>query len=378
MITTTLYIHMPWCVKKCPYCDFNAHQQPTQWEPDRYIDALLIDLDQELEVRPVAQITSIFIGGGTPSLFRAEHYARLLKVVGERLIGDQEIEITIEANPGMIEHDLFSDYRDVGINRISLGVQSFNEVLLKRLGRIHGRHEVEAAVAQLHQADFVSVNLDIMHGLPGQTPEMALDDLKRAVACQPTHLSWYQLTIEPNTLFAVKAPQLPDETTLDTIETQGFAYLAKHGFERYEISAFARAGYQCQHNLNYWTFGDYIGIGAGAHGKWTCGKTHKVQRVLKHKHPRTYLSSTDKVQMCKQMTPEVLPGEFMLNACRLLQGFNAADFATTTGQAIETVTRQLSYAQHKGLLAYQAGYYRPTPLGISFNNDLVSSLLLSD
>ena len=375
MITTSLYIHMPWCVKKCPYCDFNSHQQPANWEPDAYLDALLLDLDQELAVRPVSHIASIFIGGGTPSLFHAKHYARLLSVVRERLIGEHDIEITLEANPGAIEHDLFSAYREVGINRISLGVQSFDDVLLQRLGRIHGQQDIEAAVAQLHRAGFERFNLDIMHGLPEQTVAMAMDDLQRAVACQPSHISWYQLTIEPNTLFAVKPPRLPSEIVLESIEDQGFDYLAQQGYERYEVSAFAQPGYQCQHNLNYWGFGDYIGIGAGAHGKWTCPVTNKIQRVLKHKHPRTYLKAIDKTQVCEQIMPDAVPGEFMLNACRLLQGFTERDFVTTTGMPVNVVNTQLAQAQQKGLLQYQKGRYQPTSLGMAFHNDLVALFL---
>jgi putative oxygen-independent coproporphyrinogen III oxidase len=377
-LATSLYIHMPWCVKKCPYCDFNSHQQPRQWEPEQYIDALLLDLDQELAARPVNEITSIFIGGGTPSLFHAEHYARLFKPIRERLVGQREIEITLEANPGTVEHDLFSAYREIGINRISLGVQSFDETVLKRLGRIHAPQDVTVAVAQLHEAGFKCFNLDIMHGLPGQTPAMALKDLQCAIACQPSHISWYQLTIEPNTLFAAKPPQLPDESVLEAIETQGFAYLAQQGFERYEISAFARLGHQCQHNMNYWGFGDYIGIGAGAHGKWTCPKTHRVQRVLKYKHPRIYLNAADKVQLCEPITPEDLSGEFMLNVCRLLNGFTAASFRAATGLAIEKIAPQLAQAQHRGLLQYRQGHYQPTPLGMMFHNDLVALFLTGD
>lgn len=369
---------MPWCVKKCPYCDFNSHQLPTQWAPDQYIDALLLDLEAELVARPVAQISSIFIGGGTPSLFSAQHYARLFKVIRERLINAPEIEITLEANPGAVEHDLFSAYRDVGINRISLGVQSFDEVLLQRLGRIHGRQDIEAAVNQLHAAGFTRFNLDIMHGLPDQTAAMALEDLRCAVACQPSHISWYQLTLEPNTLFAAKPPQLPDEAVLESIEDQGFAYLAQQGFARYEVSAFSRSGHQCQHNINYWQFGDYIGIGAGAHGKWTCPQTQQVFRTLKHKHPRTYLNAADKVQLCEPIEPAALPGEFMLNACRLLQGFTVTDFVTTTGQPIENIAPQLFEAQRKGLLECCQDRYQPTSLGMAFHNDLVGLFLTGD
>ena len=285
----SLYVHVPWCVQKCPYCDFNSHGQKGDIPEAEYVQHLIDDLKADLHLVQGRKIHSIFIGGGTPSLLTGAAYTRLLKEV-DSLIGlTDNCEITLEANPGTVETGRFKDYVKAGINRISIGVQSMQDDKLKALGRIHGADEASYAAQQASEAGLNSFNLDLMHGLPGQSLDDALSDLKQIIALNPPHISWYQLTIEPNTQFASKPPTLPQDETLWDIQEQGQALLAQAGYQQYEISGYAKPGYQCQHNLNYWRFGDYLGIGCGAHGKVTDAKTRGITRTEKVKHPRGYM-----------------------------------------------------------------------------------------
>jgi len=366
-IPCSLYIHFPWCVKKCPYCDFNSHALSAGAAPtSAYIEALIRDFQNELAFLQGLKIQTIFLGGGTPSLFTAKDLEPLFKVVLPHC--ETEAEITLEANPGTIERGQFKDYSSLGINRISLGVQSLNPTHLKTLGRIHNTDEVKQAVAEIHHAGFKRLNLDLMHGLPKQTPDEALQDLEAALALLPTHVSWYQLTIEPNTYFANYPPKLPHDDALADIEDAGFALLAQHGFERYEISAFAKNQDYCRHNLNYWTFGDYMGIGAGAHGKQTLDD--KIIRRAKPKLPKSYLSASTPPKEVNIPLKD-RPFEFMMNALRLTQGFKINHFTERTGLEIEQIRPQLKVAKTKGLLHEDADRIKPTDLGLRFLNDLL-------
>ncbi len=369
-----LYIHFPWCVKKCPYCDFNSFHQPTALPKAEYIACLIRDFEQDWQKVSERTITSIFMGGGTPSLFHAEDLAPLFAKILPHC--QPNLEITLEANPGTIEHGQFKEYRDLGINRISLGVQSFQSAHLKALGRIHSADEVAKAVAEIKAAGFSNFNLDLMHGLPKQTLDEALDDLHQAIALQPTHLSWYQLTIEPNTYFAHYPPTLPHDDALAEIEEQGFALLTAAGFERYEISAFARNNRQSQHNLNYWTFGDYLGIGAGAHGKITVEAPNHIVRTIKPKLPKSYLQR----QSCTQMLlPEsALPFEWMMNVLRLKQGVSAHLFSERTGLPLSVIQSKLNRAVQAQLLEADPEKIQASDLGYRFLNDLLTHFMDQD
>ena len=284
-----LYVHIPWCVQKCPYCDFNSHAQKQAIPEAEYVSALLDDLSADLAFVAGRTLSSIFIGGGTPSLFSAQAIGQLLAGIQERIPFDDNIEITLEANPGTVEAGRFAGYQSAGVNRFSIGVQSFNPLHLQKLGRIHDPAQAVAAAHQASALKLRSFNLDLMHGLPNQTLEQALDDLRQAIALAPPHLSWYQLTIEPNTAFGARPPRLPEDDTLWEIQEQGHELLLAAGYRQYEISAYAKPGFECQHNLNYWRFGDYLGIGCGAHGKLTDPASGAVQRRVKIKHPKGYL-----------------------------------------------------------------------------------------
>lgn len=369
-IPRALYIHFPWCIKKCPYCDFNSHAAPNTLPSTDYIQALIQDFKATENTHP---IQSIFMGGGTPSLFDAAALAPLFEVVVPHCADGAEI--TLEANPGTIERGQFKDYFALGINRISLGVQSLNPKHLQKLGRVHRVAEVEKSVAEIHAAGFKRLNLDMMHGLPDQTHEEALDDLQKALALGPSHLSWYQLTIEPNTYFASYPPALPHDDTLADIEEAGFALLAANGFERYEISAFARAQDYCRHNLNYWEFGDYIGIGAGAHGKLT--ENGKIARTTRPKLPKSYLTHPAGLgqDTTKWPAPQELPFEFMMNALRLRQGFLKSLFSARTGLPLEYIRPQLETTKARGLLLETPTHFQPTALGFRFLNDLLNQFL---
>jgi oxygen-independent coproporphyrinogen-3 oxidase len=373
----SLYIHLPWCIKKCPYCDFNSHAIDKEAFPENdYIDALISDLESELPRIWGRPIVSIFIGGGTPSLFSAEAIERLMAALRSRLTFYHNTEVTMEANPGTAEAERFKAYRESGINRLSIGVQSFNDEKLKRLGRIHNSTEALAAIAMAKDAGFDEINIDLMFGLPGQSIDEAMSDLEVAMEQQPTHLSWYQLTIEPNTVFYSKPPALPVDDLLWDMQQRGQAYLSDEGFDQYEISAYARKGenHQCQHNRNYWRFGDYLGIGAGAHGKLTHVAEGRVERYARHRIPQSYI---DKVKQSNAITETRSPGrdelplEFMMNALRLNEGFHPSLFFQHTGLPLSHIHRQLEIAEEKGLIEWDLNKIKPTETGHRYLNDLI-------
>ena len=349
----SLYVHMPWCVRKCPYCDFNSHAAPEHIPQDAYVDALLQDLDQDLTAVQGRSLRSIFFGGGTPSLFGPDAIARLLEGVHARIALDAAVEVTMEANPGTIEHGRFAAYRTAGVNRISLGAQSFDDGHLRALGRIHGAADVVRAVHELHTAGIDNFNLDLMYGLPAQTPEQALADLDAALALAPAHISHYQLTLEPGTVFYHRPPPLPEPDSIWEMQLRCQQRLAEHGYVQYEVSAYARSRRQSRHNLNYWEFGDYIGIGAGAHGKLSSvGEAPAVVRSARVRQPRVYLSSRpqDRVVERRAVATQDLPFEYMLNALRLVDGFEEADFEARTGLPFSVIEPTVSAAVRRGLL----------------------------
>lgn len=375
-----LYVHIPWCVRKCPYCDFNSHEARGEIPERAYVDALLTDLDRELPGVWGRVVGSIFIGGGTPSLFSAESIDRLLGGIRARLTCKPDLEITLEANPGTVEHGRFREFRAAGINRLSIGVQSFDDDMLGKIGRIHGRREAIRAAELAHAAGFVSFNLDLMFGLPGQTPAQALTDLATAMDLEPAHLSWYQLTLEPNTYFHSHPPELPDDDILWTMQEQGQARLAARGYTQYEVSAYARKGMQCRHNLNYWRYGDYLGIGAGAHQKITDAAAQRIRRSWKVKNPRDYLAGVHgdtRIGGASEPTPADATFEFLLNALRLNAGFEAALFEQTTGLVFEPVQPALERARQRGLLEWDTPW-RCTEQGRRFLNDLLAEFLPDD
>ncbi len=368
----SLYVHVPWCVQKCPYCDFNSHGQKGTIPEKEYVQHLIDDLKADLHLVQGRKIHSIFIGGGTPSLLTGDAYTRLLSEV-DRLIGlSDDCEITLEANPGTVETGRFKEYVGAGINRISIGVQSMQNDKLKALGRIHGADEANYAAEQAHQAGLNSFNLDLMHGLPGQSLEDALNDLKKIIALNPPHISWYQLTIEPNTQFASKPPTLPQDDILWDIQEQGQALLAEAGYEQYEISGYAKPGYQCQHNLNYWRFGDYLGIGCGAHGKVTDIKTGVITRTEKVKHPRGYMDLA-KPYLYKQWRVEEddLAFEFFMNRFRLVESCPKEDLSSLTGLSQQSLQRALNTAIAKGLLIDNTETWQVSQKGHRYLNDLL-------
>ena len=360
----SLYIHIPWCVRKCPYCDFNSHAQQGGLPVADYVRALLADLDQDLPLVWGRTVHSVFFGGGTPSLFPPEAIAEILSGASARLRFAPAAEITLECNPGTAEHGRFEGYRAAGVNRLSFGVQSFDDGCLQRLGRIHDSAEAEAAVKLAQDAGFDNFNLDLMYALPQQTLAMAEHDLERAFALQPTHISHYQLTLEANTVFAARPPAgIPDDDA---------------GYGQYEVSAYARPGRQCAHNLNYWTYADYLGIGAGAHGKITLGHDQSIRRRWKQKHPTRYLASAGKEEAIggdDVITPDRRPFEFMLNALRLVDGFGIAMFEARTGVPVAAIEPQLQIAVARGWLERDGGHLRPTELGRRFTNDVVALFL---
>ncbi len=385
----SLYIHTPWCVRKCPYCDFNSHEPGTHGFTPRdlpeaaYLDALLQDLDNDLNLVAGREIHTIFIGGGTPSLLSPAFYEQLLKQIEARLPFADGIEITLEANPGTTEQDRFIGYRKAGINRLSLGIQSFQPDQLHALGRIHSGDEAITAVTQARQAGFSNINIDLMHGLPDQTPQLALDDINQALALAPEHLSWYQLTLEPNTDFHSHPPVLPEEEALWDIQDTGHQLLEKAGFKRYEISAYAAADHQSRHNLNYWQFGDYLGIGAGAHGKLSRidsnGEWH-IERRWKTRQPDAYLKRVDDLRgfiAGKQLIKtDELPLEFAMNALRLTDGVSLETWRANTGEAPARLLTRLQSAEKKGLLMQMPEKLRASPQGLLFLNELLA--LISD
>ena len=378
-----IYVHMPWCVRKCPYCDFNSHQLKSA-QPDRsYINALIRDFDGEAALVSGRRVDTVFFGGGTPSLFPPEEFDRLIGALRTRIEFAADAEITMEANPGTIERGRFSGYRDAGINRVSLGAQTFAPRALRALGRIHTADDTQRAVQELRDAGIGNFNLDLMYALPEQTMEEALADVAMACALQPAHISYYQLTMEPGTVFHTRPPVVPDEDAAWQIQTAGQAMLARAGYEQYEISAYATEGARCRHNLNYWLFGDYVGIGAGAHGKITVGPPQNIVRTVKPKQPREYQDRVWEWRPGPQggigrtaVVPVTeLAFEFMLNALRLNQGFSMEDFERQTGVAAGEIEGKLAAAQSRGLLEARAGGWQPTALGRRFLNDLQASFL---
>ncbi len=373
-----LYIHLPWCVRKCPYCDFNSHEARGDVPETAYVNALLADLEQELPEVWGRTVSSVFIGGGTPSLFSATALERLFSGLRALIPFPPTIEVTLEANPGTFEQARFSDFRAIGINRLSIGVQSFDDQSLSALGRIHSGMEARRAIDIAHRAGFENLNLDLMFGLPGQTLAAASRDLATAIALQPTHLSRYELTLEPNTLFAKYPPQRPDDDELWQMQVDGERQLQAAGFERYEISAFARTKRECEHNRNYWEFGDYLGIGAGAHGKISMADSGTIKRRWKVRHPNAYLE--------KASGPERIGGEsvisvvdtgveFMMNALRLVDGFDIPLFRAHTGVALDRWQPAIADASARGLLEQQGLRLRPTGHGLQFLNDLLACFM---
>ncbi len=370
-----LYIHIPWCVRKCPYCDFNSHAAGPELPEDAYVSALLDDFDRDLPAALGRPLTSIFFGGGTPSLFSAAALGRLLEGLRARIPMAPDVEITLEANPGTFEQDKFVAYRKLGINRLSIGIQSFQADKLEALGRIHSGDEALRAAEMARRAGFDNFNLDLMHGLPGQSQEEALDDLRQAIALAPTHLSWYQLTLEPNTVFWNQPPQLPEDDILWDIQEAGQALLASAGFAQYEVSAYARPGRPARHNLNYWSFGDFIGIGAGAHGKLT-GADGSVRRTWKTRLPKDYLNlAKPYLAGEKVLAPEELPFEFLMNALRLTEGVPAALFPERTGLPLAALEEGRRAAEQKGLLRVEPERLAATERGQLFLNDLLQLFL---
>ncbi|KGA32481.1 coproporphyrinogen III oxidase [Pectobacterium brasiliense] len=372
----SLYIHIPWCVQKCPYCDFNSHALKGDVPHQEYVDHLLADLDTDLPLASGRELHSIFIGGGTPSLLSAEAMQALLDGVRARIPLTPDAEITMEANPGTVEADRFSGYQRAGINRISIGVQSFDPQKLTRLGRIHGPDEAKRAAHLATGLGLRSFNLDLMHGLPDQSLDEALDDLRQAIALNPPHLSWYQLTIEPNTLFSSRPPTLPDDDALWDIYEQGHALLSAAGYQQYETSAYAKPGYQCQHNLNYWRFGDYLGIGCGAHGKLTFSDG-RILRTVKVRHPRGYMQGT---YLDKQhdVANDDRPFEFFMNRFRLLEAAPRADFTAYTGLEEHSIRPQLDQALAQGYLTETATHWQITEHGKLFLNSLLELFLAEE
>lgn len=369
MVPLSLYIHIPWCIRKCPYCDFNSHKSPEVLPEINYVQALLADLKNDLQHLEDREICSIFIGGGTPSLFSAQAYDILFTELRKLLSFSQDIEITLEANPGTVEQHRFREYHQLGINRLSLGIQSFNPEHLHSLGRIHDAQQAHHAIEAARNAGFNNLNLDIMHGLPKQSIVQGLEDLRSAIAHLPEHLSWYQLTIEPNTVFYKEKPPLPTEDEAWVLEKEGLALLKESGFERYEISAFAKSGRQARHNLNYWLFGDYLGIGAGAHGKITT--SNGILRTRKHRQPKDYLD-LDKpfLSHIETVDAQDLLFEFMLNTTRLEQPIPLALFTQTTGLSISHLLPKLKTAEHKKLINITDTHWQVTALGRRYTNDL--------
>jgi len=370
----SLYIHLPWCVKKCPYCDFNSHAVKTDIPQEIYLNTLIRDLEQDLSMIHGRKLTSIFIGGGTPSLFAPKYIAQLLNTIDQRL-PINNIEITMEANPGTVEQKRFEGFHKAGINRISLGIQSLQDEQLKTLGRIHSAEEAKHAVQAAERSGFANINCDLMFGLPEQTIEDALFDLNAVIALNPQHISWYQLTIEPNTLFHHQKPKLPDDEIIWQMQEQGQQLLNENNFTQYEVSAYANNNRQCQHNLNYWEFGDYLGIGAGAHGKITDPGSQQIIRYWKIKHPNNYLMAKNFYGDKKQIPKNDLAFEFMLNALRLQKPILLSLFTARTFLDKTTIKPILKEAQENHLLHFDDKQFELTQLGHQFLNDVVEMFL---
>jgi oxygen-independent coproporphyrinogen-3 oxidase len=370
-IPLSLYIHIPWCVRKCPYCDFNSHEAKSSLPEDLYTAALLQELDQHLPLIQDRAIVSIFFGGGTPSLFSARAIEQILNGVAKRLSLQPALEITLEANPGTIDYQRFQGFREAGINRLSLGIQSLQDTKLKTLGRIHDHADAVRAISIAREAGFMNLNLDMMYGLPSQTIDDALHDIETALRYEPSHFSWYQLTIEPNTFFYHQTPVLPADETIWEMQMAGQQLLKESGFIQYEISAYSRPDHECLHNRNYWEFGDYLGIGAGAHSKISDFNDGRIVRFSQVRHPRDYLDASKRqTQILKPVAGNDLIFEFMLNALRLIKGVPAALFTERTGIPLQQIEPLLAAARQKGLMTNESTQLAASELGIKFLNDL--------
>ncbi len=370
-IPLSLYIHIPWCVRKCPYCDFNSHTAPAELNEVRYRNTLLADLMQDRDLLNGRTIQTIFIGGGTPSLYSAGTIGQILDQASQIVPFATDIEITLEANPGTVDAQRFADYRAAGINRLSIGIQSLNDKKLRALGRIHDRSTAQTAIRAAQQARFEQINLDLMYGLPDQTLAEALQDLNELLSYQTSHISWYQLTLEPNTLFYRQPPTIPDEDAVADMMQAGQAQLTAHGYQQYEVSAYSQPDSRCRHNLNYWQFGDYLGIGAGAHSKLTL-TDGRIIRCNKYRHPEQYQRAANSIHQQHTLPPVTLPLEFMLNALRLTHGVPLTLFTGRTGLSCDSIQQPIQDAIAQGLLEPATNHLQPTQRGHLFLNDLLA------
>ncbi len=376
-IPLSLYIHLPWCVKKCPYCDFNSHTfNNFEQQEKNYIDALIKDMEFESLRIQGREIQTIFFGGGTPSLFSVSGIKNILDAVKKYFTVSQNVEITLEANPGTVEAEKFKGFYQAGVNRLSIGVQSFSDKKLSALGRIHNSTEAEKAIDIAINSGFSNFNIDLMYGLPNQTHEESLHDLLKAIEYQPSHISWYELTIEPNTVFYSKPPKLPDDSKVWDMHLAGKEILEKAGYKQYEVSAYGKI--QCQHNINYWQFGDYLGLGAGAHGKLTNLQTMQVERFARVKLPQSYIDKSASSTMIAEhrvLTESDLVFEFMLNAFRLSDGFELRLFEQCTGLNKDRVSSQLQIAEQNNWIINEDGLVKTTLLGKQYLNEVIGLFL---
>jgi len=374
----SLYVHLPWCVRKCPYCDFNSYTAGDSAQRDRYLDALLADIEAEAHRADGRELISIFLGGGTPSLFTPQQIARLLEAVNDHFATAADIEVTMEANPGTVECGDPLGYRQAGVNRLSIGAQSFNPEALTALGRVHKVGDIERSVTEAHGAGFNNINLDLMYGLPGQAVAAAILDIERAAELEPQHLSWYQLTLEPNTVFHARPPAgLPGEEQLCEMQSRGQERLASLGYEQYEVSAHAQDSWRSAHNMNYWSFGDYLAVGAGAHGKISAAEG--IWRYAKPANPKQYMQSIESGEYSPELRAVSAADrvfEFMLNVLRLTGGFEEGLFAARTGLSFDVLRKRMEPPIGRGLIEAAEGYFwRATPLGRRFLNELQAEFL---
>lgn len=372
----SLYIHIPWCIQKCPYCDFNSHAIKADTPESAYVTALLNDLAGDIQRYNITRpVSSIFIGGGTPSLFAPESIDRLLRGIEQQLVLKDGLEITLEANPGTFESQKFAEFRALGINRLSIGIQSFNDTILKKLGRVHSAQEAIHAAEIARQSGFDNFNLDLMFGLPGAGPDSSKIDVETAISLDPTHISFYQLTLEPNTWFHKFPPKLPDDETIFATQKQCQQLLADHGYLQYEVSAYSKQGRECRHNLNYWRFGDYLGIGAGAHGKISQTLPDRIMRSFKPKKPEQYLSNPDQNGGADAIAAPELPLEFIMNHLRLKQGFTLNAYQAATGLEPATLEPALSACVKQNLLARQDNHYYCSEQGWNFLDNILEKFI---
>jgi len=370
----SLYIHTPWCVKKCPYCDFNSHEIRQEINERHYLQSLLTDVEKDLPLIWGRKIISVFIGGGTPSVLSPDFYDTLFSSLRALLPLSATAEVTMEANPGTVDASYFRYYREAGINRLSMGIQSFDDMHLKSLGRIHSSQQALHAIDTARDAGFSNINLDLMFGLPGQTLQNSFSDISTAIEKRPEHISFYQLTIEPNTFFHAHRPKLPDDDIIWDMQKQAINLLGEHGYSNYEISAYSKSGRQCIHNRNYWEFGDYLGIGAGAHSKLTDVNRKSIQRFVKEKHPRTYMENVDgnsRIISESTLSQREIALEFMINALRLTNGFTVQLFSERTGLPVTVIQEPLKQAESKEFLIWDINAIKPTKKGSLFLNELL-------